>query len=432
MIYYSVSTNINIKTTDGTLVKYLKSAVQNDDHIYCTTYNDYLDLKKVFSKVGKNYQAKTLFEHRLTNKSDFPRELGISNKDEYKLIKKSEFTLRNQDFILPSFEEEIIKLSLNEKKVNLEEQIKKQNKLDIKVALVGGLGKSISEIISNSTALKIFYKKLKQKFTTVILDVYIEASENKYYSRDKELILMQSCVNSVKALGLSLKKLKDYDYYVDTSMLNRRSFYKELCFVDAFLHKLGIDYKKIAASEKNNSLDVFEKKASNKLESLIKEIKTKGDILLYHPYSASMGKSIPKEHSIACLQKLIKKANNYTVVSTLKIEDIKDDRYVDLSLYSKSIFDFIYIISNSSKIITVDTSTQHIADAFFVPTVVLFTKEESMKNIKYYSLTKAYEVKDKSKDFSNFIFSHDDLIMGKYDSWKEFDILKVIKLLDTF
>lgn len=432
MIYYSVSTNINIKTTDGTLVKYHKSAVQKDEHVYCTTYNDYIDLKRVFSKVGKQYQTKTLFEHRLVKKDDFPKELGISNKDEYKLIKKGEYYLDNQDFVLPSHADDIMELSLNEQTVDLNLQLENANNTDIKVAIIGGLGKSISEITANSTGLRIFYKELQKRFKIVCLDVYIEASENKYYSRDKELILMHSYVNSVKALGISLKELKTYDYYVDTSMMNKRSFYHQLSYVDAFLYKVGIDYKKVSSLNKNNSLDVFGRKANNKLEEIINKIKDKGKILLYHPYSADILKSIPKEYSISYLEKLIKLSNNYTIISTLKISDIKDDRYVDLSAYSKSIFDFVYIISNTNKIISVDTSTLHIADAFFIPTVAIFTNKNTLKNIEYYNQTKVVEVDDKSKNFSNFIFSHDDLIMGKYDGWKNLDIKEVIKLLDTF
>ena len=68
------------------------------------------------------------------------------------------------------------------------------------------------------------------------------------------------------------------------------------------------------------------------------------------------------------------------IISTLAIDaKIKDDRFLDFTKESKNISDFIYIVSNMDKIITTDTSTYHISDAFMIPTITIFTDKEYEK-----------------------------------------------------
>ena len=69
MIFFRVTQNINIKTTDGTLVNYHRfktpSNLENDT-VYITSENDFNDLKNVFKNVDKNkYQIKLLKENKI-------------------------------------------------------------------------------------------------------------------------------------------------------------------------------------------------------------------------------------------------------------------------------------------------------------------------------------------------------------------------------
>ena len=112
------------------------------------------------------------------------------------------------------------------------------------------------------------------------------------------------------------------------------------------------------------------------------------------------------------LKELLLKLEDYIVVSTLLLDSkIKDDNYIDLSKESKTIEDFTYIVSLMDKIITTDTSTYHISDAFIIPTIVIFTD---------------------SKNLSKFIYENDNLTFNKFESWKRLRANKIIKLLDSF
>lgn len=164
MVIFRVTNNINIKTTDGTLVSYFKLKGPSNlinETLYITTYEDFLDLKRVFKNVDeKKYQVKVIEESRVTNNEQFPKELGIVNKNEFNTIvkKRKELITKNSNF---SDNLDFISLFLNNKKVNLHEQVSNTLKQDIKIAILGNMGFNIGEMVSSVSALRIFYEQLK-------------------------------------------------------------------------------------------------------------------------------------------------------------------------------------------------------------------------------------------------------------------------------
>lgn len=418
MIFFRVSQNINVKTTDGTLVKYYKfkapSNLENET-IYITTYKDYKDVGEIFSKVDEDiYFTKIFNESKARAIENFPIELGISNINEYK---KRENT-KELEF-------------LDIKEVNLFKQLKNIDKDVVSFAIIGGLGASISDIIVSCTALRILHEKLKSIYDNIKFDIYINASNNSFYTRDKEIYLTQKYIDNIFPLSLNSKKLCEYDYFFDNSV-DMESFLEiPLNIVDKWLFKFGIDYRKIDDNKKYNQLDISSYKPSQNLKKKINELKEKAKIILFHPYSANAKKTIPQSVAAKLLKDILKKNDDHIVVSTLQIDSkIKQNNYVDLTRESKNINDFIYIITQMDKIITTDTSTFHISDAFMIPTVVIFTKDDFEDKIKYYKYVKPIFIKDESKNLSKFIFENDDLTLYKFESWKKINIKQIIKLLD--
>ena len=266
------------------------------------------------------------------------------------------------------------------------------------------------------------------------MDVYIDASNNSFYSRDKQIYLKQKFINNVLPLSITSKKLCAYDYFIDnSSVIEKSSYFNTLNIVDAWLYKFGIDYKSISTLKKHNELNIDNIKVSKTLEDKLKSLKVKGKILLFHPFSASANKTIPQDIASSMLKKLLTKMDGYTIVSTLNIDPkLVDDRYVNLTKESKTINDFIYIVSNMDSIITTDTSTYHISDAFMVPTIVLSTANDIDVKTQYYNYVKTVKIKDKSKSLSKFVYKNDSLTLYKFKSWQSIKISKIIKLLDSF
>ncbi len=434
MVVFKISENINIKTTDGTLVKYNKLENPSNlfnETIYISTYEDYEDFKRVISRVGAKYKVRVIDELKIRYLSQFPKELGILNINEYSMTQNLDFKYKNINFKVN--EDKFKSLYLNETAVDIDKQLQGVLKQDISILILGNPGDSISQMICASTSLRILYEKLNKKFQSVKLDIYLNASENKYYSRDKMIFTNQSFINKVSALSLNVKEFCSYDFFIDLSSVTKRSYYKELAPIDAWLYKFGIDYKSINEYEKYNTVNIASYRPNKELKQKIEKLKLKGKTLLYHPYSANITKSIPKEIAIKLLKELILKLFDYTIVSVLKL-DLKfdDNRYIDLSAYSKSFLDYSYIISNMTKIATVNTATYHISDAFFIPTVLILNDNEINKNSKFYPNSKIIYVKDKSKNFSNFIFKNEALILYKFEGWNELKSSQIIDLLESF
>ena len=419
MIFFRVTQNINIKTTDGTMVNYFKfkepSNLENET-LYISTYDDFKDLREIFSRVDKDkYFAKVFNEEKIRALENFPIELGITNIDEYNSRENS--TITYQDI----------------KKVDIYKQLKNIQKDEITVAIRGGVGLSISQTISSCTALRILYKKLKQIYKNIKFDIYLNASNNSYYTREKQIYQTQEYINNILPLSVTVKKLCEYDYFIDNSLSINFLGLDFLNYVDAWLFKFGIDYEKIVDDEKYNQINLSNYKASDNLKNKLIDLKSKGKLLLFHPYSANINKSIPQTIAVDILKELLLKADDYMIISTLLIDSkIKDDRFFDLTKESKNLNDFMYIISSMDKIITADTSTYHISDAFMIPTITIFTDSDYLKKIKYYKYIKPILIKDKSKNLSKFVYENDSLTINKFESWNKLKVNRIIKLLDTF
>lgn len=433
MVFFRVTANINIKATDGSLVNYFKfknPSQLNNETAYISTQKDYNDLVSVFDRVDKDkYKAKLLNEEKIRSLENFPIELGISNRNEILKILDLDKNFIN-NFNNTNIIDEFV---TQNSKVDLYKQLRRFDKDEVNVVLIGSLGTSISEIIASCAALRILYEKLSEVYKKVNFDIYLNASNNSFYSRDKSIYEMQNYINKILPLSISVKEFTTYDYFIDNSAFSSSVYFKELNIVDAWLHKFGIDYKKIPNEKKYHELDIVDLKLKDSLKTKIYEAKAKGKLLLYHPYSANLNKSIPQSFAIEILKELLEKCDDYYIVSTLAIDSkIKDDKFIDLSKESKFLTDFVYIVSQMDAVLSVDTATYHISETFMIPSIVLFTSKDYKKKIKYYKFVKAIEIEDKSINMSKFVFENDDLTFYRFDSWKELKIGKIIKLLETF
>ena len=73
------------------------------------------------------------------------------------------------------------------------------------------------------------YQKLSEIFKSVKIDIYISASNNSYFTRDKDIYKTQYYLNDIFPLGLSTKQLCEYDYFIDNSVDFTKLFRFKLC-----------------------------------------------------------------------------------------------------------------------------------------------------------------------------------------------------------
>lgn len=433
MIYFSVPNNINIKLIDASLVEYkrfVSDGLWINENIYGTTCDDFNDIKKIFSNVQQeDFKFQIINEERFNKSTLFPKKIGISFKEEYSTVQHYEALLEKQNFVQEHLYNKALEGYLEEECVAFDSIDFLQN--EIRLVVIGYCSKNLGEIINFCSALRILYHKLKEKANNVTLDVYLQASSNTYYKRDKEIFQSYSFIHKVMPLSITVQELCNYDYYIDMSSCEKSIYYDELPYIDLFLRHFGIEYLAVNEALKYNELHLNHYHVNPKLEEKLKELKQKGNLLLFHPFSAFVTRSIPVENAKKLLDKLVDFSSEYVVVTALKIDNFKNENCIDLSLYSKTFFDFVYIISQMQSVITVDTSTYHISDAFFIPTVVLFNDEAQIaKRIKYYHYVKPIKIKNHAKSYSKFIFKNDALYVNDFQSWNEMDIPEVIELLE--
>lgn len=429
MIYFSLTNNINIKLIDSTLVAY-KRFEKGSSWVYCATYDEFKDIKKIFKNLKQeNFKFEIVDKKLLENSISFPIKLGVDFNDEYNDTIQYEKLTKEQNSIFCEEKKADAQGYLKEQRVAIESIDFPNN--EIKLVIIGYSSKNLGEILNFCSAIRVLYEELKTKCKSVVLDIYIQASSNSYYKRDKEIFQSYPFINRVMPLSIDIKEFSSYDYYIDTSSYEQSFYYEQLPYIDFFLRHFGVDYEKIQSKKKHNELHLNNYYINPALKNKLEQLRLKGKLLLFHPYAAHITRSIPIENSKKILNKLIEFSQEYVVVTTLKVDNMKNENYEDLSFYSKNFFDFVYIISQMQYVVTVDTATYHISDAFFIPTVVLFTNEQLIeKRVKYYNYVQAIKVKSKKRSLSKFIFKNEALSVDDFKSWNDMKISKVIKLLE--
>ncbi len=433
MIRFSVTKSVNIKLSDATLVKYrrfIKNNLWINENIYCTTYDDFKDIQRILSNIKQDvFECEVLDDEYFKKTIIFPRRLGVKFVNEYEKVEELNANLKKQELIVNTTITKKVDGYLD-KQINLFDDML-TFKSDIQVVIIGACNKNLGEIICFCSAIRVLYSKLKEHCDTLKIDIYLQGSANKNYIKNKEIYESFPFIDEVKPLSIGIKELCNYDYYIDTSSFEQSIFYEELPYIDFFLKHFGIDYKEIESNKKYNELHLNDYKVNPKLQEKLEKLKEDGKLLLFHPYTADILRSIPTQSAKKILDKLTKYSEDYTVVTTLKIDGVKNEHFVDLSRYSKTFFDFVYIISQMDYVVSADTATYHISDAFFIPTVVLFNNEELIdRRIKYYNYVETLAIKTKTKSFSKFKFKDDLLYIKDYKAWDNLKISKVINLLE--
>lgn len=342
------------------------------DRIYCTTV---LYLKKLEDRVlagNKKILTTIIPEDYIRRSAGFPLELGVSNHGEL----ERERALANpwgraNNARLPS------------RTADLKKQIRNLQKKEVRVAVLSGAGTGIGDTLVGLTALTIARQHLERTFQRVHMDALVGLH---CFESVLPVYSQSPAVNTVYPLPLTLADFRRYDAFFDTGGLMHRDDADRLPYVDFFLKLFGIDYWKINPAQKRNSIRL-RKEVVDELAGEFDVLRNKGDkLLLFHPTASGRLRSIPEE-KIAGMMEAILANSDYRIVTVVPVP-FRHERVVDLTEKSKSFQHLCYIVSRMDAIITVDTSIYHIADAFSVPTVALFTSIDPNLRVKYYPFVK--------------------------------------------
>lgn len=313
----------------------------------------------------------------------------------------------------------------DEEFVPLEEKLEPlKRKERLRVAVVNGMGGGLGDNIVGMTALNVFYDRLMRHFREVSIGVFT------LRPRAIPILRQETIVDEIYLMPAPTELLFQYDAVVDLSNMTGWPIFKQE-MVDFYLQAMSIGPQEIPPKEKRCFVKINERVA-RELEPVVKALRCSGrPLLLFHPASSSAIRSVPKETLPKILQKILEKTD-YLAVSLFPVE-FKHPRFVRLDHFSREGFDhFAYLVSQMDAVITVDTAVYHIADAFSIPTVVLFTSIPPEHRISYYPYQKGILIggRDGKPLFYRHASEKEEEIKALAEAWMEFRIEEALEALE--
>jgi hypothetical protein len=188
--------------------------------------------------------------------------------------------------------------------------------------------------------------------------------------------------NQVFMLPNRLSRLIEHDAFIDLGTLLLRENFDTQPMIDFFFEAMSIDPQTVPEDRKrikyklnDNTVDAA-KKVFHNIRALGRPI------LLFHHTSTSPIRGMSPGRARQIIGEIINRTD-YFVVSACGLE-YNNKSFMDISRFSKTFDDFATLISQVDSLITVDTSSYHVADAFDIPTVALFSTINPKFRCAYY------------------------------------------------
>lgn len=317
------------------------------NEIYFTTPSDFqrhLDIIKTQLNLKKEGLAFVADPKRIANHPNFPKHIGFQTFEQsLKLLK---------------------------------------GKSKIKIAIINAMSHAFGDHLIGMQAFDYWYRKISQYFDEVQVDLF-QINPYRTFPITRE---WHPKFQQIYMLPNKLSALMQYDGFIDLGTLLLRKNFDTQPMIDFFLEALSIDPTEVPNEFKRNKY-LVSPEIDLQIEKIFEKIRSKRrPILLFHHSTTTPLRDMPD----AMARRMIKEITELTdfyVVSAVPL-DYQNPRFLDISKYSMSFDHFAAIISKANAIISVDTSTYHLADIFDIPTVVIFTTIDPAYRIKYYPYVK--------------------------------------------
>jgi len=275
---------------------------------------------------------------------------------------------------------------------SIESQLEQfKGKKEVKIALINAMSNAIGDHLIGMKAFEYWQEKVKEylKDSNVTI-AFFQLNPMRMAPITKQ---WHPQFQQIYMLPNRMQRLVEYDAYIDFGSLLMRENFGNQPMIDFFFEALSIDAKTVPDERKRLSFKLSQEPNQN-MDRIFSVLKSqKRPLLLFHHRSTSPIRQMDNKRARQYVESIIKNSD-YFVLSACGLE-FSDKRFMDISMYSKDLETFASIISKMDSIITVDTSTYHIADAFDIPTVVLFTTIEPEYRIKYYPFTRGIMLEEK-------------------------------------
>lgn len=264
----------------------------------------------------------------------------------------------------------------------------------LKLALINGFGTMVGDNLIGVSALNealAIYKSESSANVQAYAYLAWNAVDGTY-----ETLSNSGLFESVQFGSATLGELKEFDAYWDFSSLLLMDGYNSENFFDFYLNHLGIDPSRVPPTKKNPTIPMVPSDLGN-LSKLFAN-KESQPVIFLQAKASTVARSIPKLTAQKLLNTLLRRTNATVIYSQ------EDDIAVECDHIgrAKNLWDitngdlnkYLFIVSQASLVIAVDTLALHIAMGKNLPGIGLFVLSSPGARLKYSETIEGFLIPD--------------------------------------
>lgn len=246
-----------------------------------------------------------------------------------------------------------------------------------RLAVINGFGTGIGDTLVGMTAWRCLLSRLA---TTGVREVEAALWVRPRAIRNAAAVCARSPgIARCLVLPAPADAFLTLDAYWDFSGLAGRPGFHELPLVDLMLGLLGLDPAGVPAADKRNRLGL-DPAVADELDALLGRVGR--DYVLLHSLSSNPIREMPTVVAHRLIGMLHRRLGLPVVTTIGGLPP--HPALLDLSAQARGFDRLCVFVARARGMLTVDTSTYHIADAFDVPSVVAFTTVDPALRLPYY------------------------------------------------
>lgn len=234
----------------------------------------------------------------------------------------------------------------------------------IRIAVINIFHQAFGDALASLVGLSELRRVLARRFGRVEIDLF----QHRCNREGEELYLRSGVVGAIHPLPAPLDRLADYDAYVDTTgeRVTPDAHWLDLCIAAC-----GVDPDTVPAARKRMRVPIVPAVAREVADDVAAARGRGCPVLLFHPSASSPIRGCPPEVAEAFVREVLRRTR-WTVAAAVPL-GIEHPRVVDWSRASRTFDHLACLVAHADLVVSADTVVYHLADAFDVPAVALFT-----------------------------------------------------------
>lgn len=256
------------------------------------------------------------------------------------------------------------------------------DKEHIRIAITNAFGgTAFGDNLIGFNAFGLWKRKLQEKFPDKTFEINLFQVSPRAVA--PVAVGWKEQIDHIDSLPIPLPIFMGHDAYFDFSSMILNPKFDELNLFDFFLHGLSIGNEDIPDESKRLKYTTHPA-ADQLVEILSRWIRKRAggrQIVLLNPLASSPLRTMPASYVVELIPKLTR--GGYFVLTSCGV-DSQNNNHMDVKNFCPVFEDFASVVQQVDCLVTVDTVTAHLSDAYDIPAVVLFTSIEPDLRIRYY------------------------------------------------